>query len=237
MVLLFDSAFKEWIVVVYMDELPSLLYDTYNVMSGNSSQEFVRHDQQVASRRDSDHSNQEQIAYRFAIEYLQNQIARTIQQENGEEVDPHSIGRFVPLPSRLVLDENDPAVRDQILSTTRSFLTELERLFAQTEETEHIDPDRFACIGYDQFVSSIHCQFFHTGIQFMERVTNRRKLAVSPRALRRVLQEMPSAVIEAVQQHLRTLFAREVYDNAAPAVQHASLPDTHLHLHHFAGRG
>lgn len=102
MVLLFDSAFKEWIVVVYMDELPSLLYDTYNVMSGNSSQEFVEHDQQVASRRDGDHSNQEQIAYRFAIEYLQNQIARTIQQENGQEVDPRAIGGFIHPPSLML---------------------------------------------------------------------------------------------------------------------------------------
>ena len=99
MVLLFDSAFKEWIVVVYMDELPPLLYDTYNVMSGNSSQEFVRHDQQMALRREGDRSNQEQIAYRFAMEYLQNQIARTIQQESGQQVDPHAIGGFIHSPS------------------------------------------------------------------------------------------------------------------------------------------
>lgn len=78
---------------------------------------------------------------------------------------------FILLLSCLVLDENDPEVREQILSTTRSFLTELERLFSQAEDSAQIDPNRFACTGYDQFVSSIHCQFFHTGIQPWRRLT------------------------------------------------------------------
>ena len=82
-----------------MEELPYLLYDTYNTMSGNSSREFVQHDQHVASKREGDHASHEQIAYRLALEYLQNQAAQNHAQENGEEVDPRNIGRFSALLS------------------------------------------------------------------------------------------------------------------------------------------
>lgn len=129
----------------------------------NLSVEQAKHDR-LSDRQAQLHFNQERFALELATTEVRNRIAREQSEIRHEEVDPESIGSGMSWEWVVELDENDVNTNRQINELTHHFMEELTRILSQVPRpTEEGDPNRFRCTGYNQFLSSLHCQFFHSG--------------------------------------------------------------------------
>lgn len=77
--------------MVYMEELPLLISDTFSKMTMNLSVEQAKHDR-LSDRQAQLHFNQERFALELATTEVRNRIAREQSEIRHEEVDPESIG-------------------------------------------------------------------------------------------------------------------------------------------------
>lgn len=127
-----DETFREWFIRLYLKELCNVFVDTYDGFLFCEEGDMQLRIQQF--REESNTNSREDALKAFALQILR----RMMNQEDNENFQ---------LPD----DPNYLLIYHQILS-------ELREKMDLSLSTVSMRP----CIGYDQFLQSIHCQFFHS---------------------------------------------------------------------------